>query len=75
MLWTTLLMTRQYLKQGFWCIIVLYVLIDPRFSLTEGCPVVSKKNWVPHDCLHVWLEMLLNQVFYVALELVAKHIG
>lgn len=61
------------LKQGFWCVIVLHVLIYPWFSLTKGCPVVPEKNWVPHDSLCVWFEMFLNQVLYVSLDLKMKN--
>ena len=62
----------QYLKQGFRSIIVMNVLIDSWFSLTEGCLVVSKKNWVLDDGFKIGLKMLLNQLLYVALYLIAK---
>ena len=48
------------------------IFIDSWFTLTEGCLVVSKKNWVLHDSLKIGLKMLLNQLLYVALYLTAK---
>lgn len=53
-------MMEKYLEKESGSIIIMYVLVEPWFSLTKGCLKVSKQNRVSHNILLIRLEMFFN---------------